>query len=111
MPPSAPALKLRTPDVRYTRTMPRATSAVSEPVAAPSSTKRNVDWLRNAVATVTVNISSPLLARQRARLGRCEADGQVLDTANQRNAHRVEGYRVTDDFDVGETREQLPERH
>src|SRR5690348_6749094 len=52
MPPSAPALKLRTPDVRYTRTMPSATKAVSEPVAAPSSTKRNADWLHNAVASV-----------------------------------------------------------
>ena len=59
MPPSAPALKFRTPDVRYTSTIPRATSAVSDPVAAPSSTKRNADWLHSAVASITTR-SIPL---------------------------------------------------
>src|SRR5215475_10846477 len=49
-PPMAPALKLRTPDVRWTRTMASATSAVSDPVAMPSSTKRSAASLNNAVA-------------------------------------------------------------
>ena len=104
MPPSAPALKFRTPDVRYTSTIPSATSAVSDPVAAPSSTKRNADWLHSAVASITTR-SIPLTTR-----GRREADGQVLDAADQRDAHRLERHGVTDDLDVGQAREQLPER-
>src|SRR4051794_16357752 len=52
MPPNAPALKLRTPEVRWTSTMPRATSAVSEPVAAPRSTNRSAASLKNAVASI-----------------------------------------------------------
>src|SRR5438477_4791054 len=104
MPPSAPALKLRTPDVRYTSTIPRATSAVSEPVAAPSSTKRNAAWLHSAVASITTR-SIPLTTS-----GRREADGQVLDAADQRDTHRIERHRITDDLDVGKARQQLPER-
>src|ERR1700746_1274550 len=34
--------------------MPSATSAVSDPVAAPSSTKRNAAWLNSAVASVMI---------------------------------------------------------
>ena len=45
------------------------------------------------------------------RRGRREPNRQVLDAADQRDAHRVERHRVTDDLDVGQTCEQLPERH
>src|SRR6516164_4976510 len=44
------------------------------------------------------------------RCAGCEANGQAFDAADERDAHRVEGHRVTDDFDVGEAREELPER-
>src|SRR3954469_13810368 len=98
MPPSAPALKLRTPDVRYTSTIPSATSALSDPVAAPSSTKRNADWLHRAVASVTTG-SIPLTTRR----GR-EADGEVFQAADQRDAHGLERHGVTDDLDVGQAR-------
>src|SRR5262245_32226980 len=44
------------------------------------------------------------------RSGRREANRQTFDTANERDAHRLERHRVADDFDVGETGEELPER-
>jgi hypothetical protein len=34
----------------------------------------------------------------------------VLDAADQRDAHRLERYDLTDDLDVGHAREQLPDR-
>jgi hypothetical protein len=51
----APALKFRTPDARYTMTMPSATSAVRAPVAVPSSTKRSDASLNSAVARTLTN--------------------------------------------------------
>ena len=55
MPPNAPALKFRTPEVRWTNTMPSATSAVSEPVATPRSTNRSAASLNNAVASRVID--------------------------------------------------------
>ena len=73
MPPSAPALKFRTPDVRYTSTIPRATSAPSDPVAAPSSTKRNADWLHSAVASTVRTDGTHEKLRETARLQQVRA--------------------------------------
>ena len=47
---------------------------------------------------------------RRSGRGRREADGQALDAADQRDAHRLERHGLTDDFDVGQAREELPER-
>src|SRR4051812_36845112 len=41
---------------------------------------------------------------------RREADGQPLDPADERDAHGVERRRLRGHLDVGEAREQLPER-
>src|SRR5690349_11264954 len=60
---------------------------------------------RELSRALSSRVSIPLTTRRRR-----EAHRQTLDATDERDAHRVERHGVTDDFDVGKTREQLPER-